>query len=179
MNRESGITLAVLQPGYLPWLGFFDQLRKCDVFVLYDDVQFDKHGWRNRNRIKSPKGIQWLTVPVRHKGLGKQKILDVEIDNNTQWGRKHVMTIQQCYAQAPFVTNYLPKIKEVLLKPWEKLLDLDLALIELMCGWLGLKPKMIRSSTLEVPGEQNDRLLQLCLHFSAGCYFSGVAAQEY
>ena len=112
LTQESGITLSVLQPGYLPWLGFFDQMRQCDVFVLYDDVQFDKHGWRNRNRVKSPQGVQWLTVPVRHKGLGKQKIIDVEIDNTTVWGRKHVATIQQCYAKAPFLGKNLPKLKE-------------------------------------------------------------------
>ena len=67
---DENLTLCVLQPGYLPWLGFFDQMRRCDIFICYDDVQYDKHGWRNRNRIKSPKGPHWLTVPVRHKGLG-------------------------------------------------------------------------------------------------------------
>jgi hypothetical protein len=70
-------TLVVLQPGYLPWLGYFDLMHKADVFVHYDDVQFDKHGWRNRNRVKGPKGPVWLTVPVRHSGRSGQSILDV------------------------------------------------------------------------------------------------------
>lgn len=179
MTQEPGITLSVLQPGYLPWLGFFDQVRRCDVFVLYDDVQFNKHGWRNRNRIKSSKGFQWLTVPVRHKGLGKQKILDVEIDNSTAWGRKHVATIQQCYSRAPFIQHYLPSLSEVLLSRWERLVDLDLALIEIMCGWFGLQRRIIRSSTLGVEGEPSERLLKLCLHFGACCYYSGLLAKNY
>src|SRR5216684_7456421 len=93
-------TLVVLQPGYLPWLGFFDQLRRADVFVYYDDVQFDKNGWRNRNRIKTGSGVQWLTVPVLHKGRGLPRICDVEIDNRTGWARKHITTITQAYARA-------------------------------------------------------------------------------
>src|SRR6516162_5172777 len=80
-------TLVVLQPGYLPWLGYFDLLQKADVFVHYDDVQFDKHGWRNRNRVKGPKGAIWLTVPVLHRGRAGQPILDVEIDNRQDWRR--------------------------------------------------------------------------------------------
>src|SRR5262249_35075232 len=83
-------TLVVLQPGYLPWLGFFDQMRRSDVFVYYDDGQFDKHGWRNRNRIKSPAGPLWLSVPVLHHGRGQPRIVDAEIDTRTAWARKHI-----------------------------------------------------------------------------------------
>ena len=101
-DASAGITLVVLQPGYLPWLGFFDQFRRADVFVYYDDVQYDKHGWRNRNRIKTQQGPQWLTVPVRHSGLELPRILDVVIDGRTTWARKHVMSIRQAYARAPF-----------------------------------------------------------------------------
>src|SRR5437763_192566 len=111
-------TLVVLQPGYLPWLGFFDQLRRSDVVVYYDDVQYDKHGWRNRNRIKAPSGPQWLTVPVRHAGLGWPRIADVEIEPDTPWARKHLGTIQQYYARAPFTPRYLPELADVLQRQW-------------------------------------------------------------
>jgi hypothetical protein len=100
---DSVTTLVVLQPGYLPWLGYFDLMRRADVFVHYDDVQFDKHGWRNRNRVKGPKGGVWLTVPVRHSGRSGQPIRDVEIDHRQDWERKHVATISQLYARAPFL----------------------------------------------------------------------------
>src|SRR5262249_16586918 len=96
-------TLAVLQPSYLPWIGFFDQLFRSDIFVIYDDVQYDKNGWRNRNRIKAPDGPHWLTVPVRSKNLSKQLIQNVEIDNSRPWVRKHIGSLRQCYSKASFV----------------------------------------------------------------------------
>src|SRR5438105_15591658 len=114
----STFTLAVLQPGYLPWLGFYDQVRRADVFIYYDDVQFDKHGWRNRNRVKSPTGPHWLTVPVRHTGLGWQRVLDVEIDTKMPWVRKHLGSIKQFYARAPYLERYLPELAELLQRPW-------------------------------------------------------------
>jgi hypothetical protein len=170
-------TLAVLQPGYLPWLGFFDQLRRSDVFVLYDDVQYDKNGWRNRNRIKSPKGPHWLTVPVR-VSLG-QRILDVEIDNRQTWARKHLGTIEQFYKKAPFFGTYFPALEATLTRTWDKLVDLDAALISQMASWLGIETEIVRCSELGVDGDRNLRLLNLCKHFKAERYLSGNAAQCY
>jgi WbqC-like protein family len=177
-SRERGRTLVVLQPGYLPWLGFFDQMRRSDIFVFYDDVQFDKHGWRNRNRIKSPAGPHWLTVPVRHEGLG-QLILEVEIDNRQPWVRKHVGAIRQFYAGAAHLKRYLPELEALFERRWERIVDLDLALIEQMCRWLGLSRRTVRSSELTVGGERTERLLNLCLHFGASRYLSGDSAKEY
>lgn len=172
-------TLAVLQPGYLPWLGFFDQMRRADVFVYYDDVQFDKHGWRNRNRIKTPAGPHWLTVPVRHHGLGQPSILDVQIETTQPWARTHVRTLRQYYARAPFVDAYLPELSELLERPWTRLVDLDLAVAGLMARWLQAAPVIHRSSELGVGGEKSDRLLKLCAHFGATRYLTGDAARSY
>lgn len=172
-------TLVVLQPGYLPWLGFFDQMRRADIFVYYDDVQYDKHGWRNRNRIKSSAGPQWLTVPVRHRGLGQPRILDVEIDPRTPWARKHFGSLRQLYARAPCAKQYLPELEELLMRPWERLVDLDLAVVAAMAQWLGLTPAIVRSSELGVNGEQSERLLRLCQHLGATRYLSGSAARDY
>src|SRR3989442_9456693 len=112
MTSTSHRTVAVLQPGYLPWLGFFDQMRRSDVFVYYDDVQFDKHGWRNRNRVKAPTGPHWLTVPVLHHG--KPRIKEVEIDERMPWARRHIGTIRQFYARATFLERYLGELDELL-----------------------------------------------------------------
>jgi hypothetical protein len=169
----------VLQPGYLPWLGFFDQMRRADVFVYYDDVQYDKHGWRNRNRVKSPNGPQWLTVPVRHHGLGQPRIIDVEIDAGAPWARKHVGTLKQFYAKAPFTRHYLPELEELLTRPWTRLVDLDIAVVALVAKWLGLAPEIYRSSELGIAAEQSERLLRLCEHFGATRYLSGSAARDY
>ena len=172
-------TLVVLQPGYIPWLGFFDQMRRADVFVYYDDVQFDKHGWRNRNRIKTPDGPAWLTVPVRHHGLQQPLILDAEIDGRTPWPRKHIGTLRQHYAKAPHFKRYLPELDELLSRPWTHIVDLDMAIVSLMAGWLTIAPETHRSSALGIDGEQSGRLLALCRHFGATRYLSGSAARDY
>ncbi len=172
--------VVVLQPGYLPWVGYFDQMMRADIFVHYDDVQFDKHGWRNRNRIKSPSGSPyWLTVPVRHGGLGRLQILDVEIDNRTAWARKHIGTIRQFYARAPFVSRYLPELEEVLHARWDRLVDLNLAVTDLIRRWLGIKCETVRSSQLGISGGRTERLVAICRHFGADCYLSGNAAITY
>lgn len=179
MVQKSMTTLVVLQPSYLPWLGFFDQMIRSDVFVYYDDVQFDKHGWRNRNRIKSPNGPHWLTVPVLHKGKFGQSNLEVEIDNRQDWARKHIATIRQFYAKSPYLKLYLPELEDVLLSRWNNLVELDLAVVDLMCIWLKIKRKIVRSSELGVTGTQSKRLLRFCQHFGATNYLSGDSAINY
>jgi WbqC-like protein len=192
--QSQGATVVILQPGYLPWLGFFDQLRRADVFVYYDDVQYDKHGWRNRNRIKTQSGPLWLTVPVKHGGEGLPRIRDVEIDARTPWARKHVASLRQAYARAPFLGSYLPALEELLERPWERLVDLDIACADLMAEWFGLhpttaqqtrgrdpgrRPRIERSSGLGIGGERSERLVKICRHFGASTYVSGDAAAGY
>ncbi len=172
-------TLAVLQPSYLPWLGFFDQVRRSDHFVFYDDVQFDKHGWRNRNRVKSSGGAVWLTVPVRAHGRMGQRINEVEIADGVPWTRKHLQTIEQLYAQSPHRAAYLPELSELLQRKWERLADLDIELSRLMCHWFGLSRTMHRASELDIHGDRNTRLLALCKYFGADTYLSGDAAKDY
>jgi hypothetical protein len=172
-------TLVVLQPGYLPWLGYFDLLNKADVFVHYDDVQFDKHGWRNRNQVKGPKGAVWLTVPVRHSGRAGQSILDVEIDDRQNWRRKHLFTVGQYYARAPYIDSVLPKLRNILDLPWPRLVDLDLAITNWLACELGIAKPQYRASELGVGGDRNGRLLSLCQHFGATRYLSGNAARDY
>jgi hypothetical protein len=172
-------TVVVLQPGYLPWLGFFDQMLRSDVFIYYDDVQFDKHGWRNRNRIKSTEGPLWLTVPVRTGGRHGQRISETEIDNRLPWARKHIAAIAQNYARAPYVHNYLPQLETLLRQQWQLLADLDIALVALMCEWFGIRRTVVRSSQLGIDGDRNERLLNICRYYGADRYLSGNAAQDY
>jgi hypothetical protein len=172
-------TLVVLQPSYLPWLGYFDQMSKADVFVWYDDVQFDKHGWRNRNRIKGPKGPLWLTVPVLHKGRALQAIGAVEIDNRLAWRRKHLFSIEQLYARAPFSDSVLQRLTDILLRPWERLVDLDIATTEWLANEFAIRTPRHRSSQLSIAGDRNTRLIKLCHYFHATRYISGNAARDY
>jgi hypothetical protein len=172
-------TLVVLQPSYLPWLGYFDQMSKADVFVWYDDVQFDKHGWRNRNRIKGPKGPLWLTVPVLHKGRSLQAIGAVEIDNRLSWSRKHLRSIEQLYARAPFSGTVLPRLTDILLRPWERLVDLDIATTDWLANEFAIGTPRHRASQLGIEGDRNTRLINFCRHFQATRYISGDAARDY
>jgi len=172
-------TVAVLQPGYLPWLGYFDLMRWADVFVVYDDVQFDKHGWRNRNRVKCGHGLQWLTVPVRLHGRDRPRILDVEIDDTKDWARKHVATIRQCYAHALHLEPYATELEMTLEQRWRSLVDLDLELAALLARWLGIESRVVRSSQLGISGSRNERLLAICQSFGADRYRTGAAAREY
>ena len=172
--------VVILQPGYLPWLGFFDQMRRADVFVYYDDVAFDKHGWRNRNRIKSPSGEPyWLTVPVRHSGRSGQPIFEVEIDRRTPWARKHVTTLRHFYTRSPYLDRYLPELEALLERPWERLIDLDMALAARLAGWLGVDARVECASALGIAGERSERLVAICQHFGANRYLSGDAARSY
>ncbi|MEJ2364297.1 MAG: WbqC family protein [Deltaproteobacteria bacterium] len=173
--------IGILQPGYLPWLGFFEQMLYAGIFVIYDDVQYDKHGWRNRNRLKGPDGPVWLTVPVRIKGLNKPKINEVLIDpNQPSWGKKHCATLRQLYAKAPFFEEFYPLLEEVLQYPWERLLELDLKLIEMLAYWLGIEREIILSSSLGCSAvDPTQRLVDICRKLDANLFYEGSAGRNY
>ncbi|NDE85782.1 MAG: hypothetical protein EB056_07180, partial [Verrucomicrobia bacterium] len=120
--------LVALQPSYLPWLGAFEQFARSDIFIFYDDVQYDRDGWRNRNRIKTAQGVRWLTVPVQTRGKFGQRILDVKIDNRQPWARKHIQTLEQSYAKALHLQSVLAELRSVLEQPWESLAELNITL---------------------------------------------------
>lgn len=172
-------TLVVLQPGYLPWLGFFDQMMRADYFVYYDDVQFDKHGWRNRNRVKGPNGPVWLTVPVRHKGRTNQLINTVEISGDGRWHTKHIRTIRELYTRASFTSDHIEGLDAVLGKPYERLVDLCYATVEYFRTVLEISTPTFLSSELGIGGDRSERLINLCRHFGADTYLSGDAARSY
>lgn len=171
--------VVILQPSYLPWLGYFDQLYKSDAFVLYDDVQYDKHGWRNRNRIKTPSGPQWLTVPVLTHGRGRPANQEIGIDNRQPWGRKHLQALRVNYAKAPAFTEVFAKLEPVLGQRWERLVDVNYAVLEALCALLGLERDIRFSSQLGIVGERTERLIAICRALGADHYLSGDAAQDY
>ena len=172
-------TLVVLQPGYLPWLGFFDQLRRADVFVYYDDVQYDKHGWRNRNRIKTQTGPQWLTVPVLHQRPWTAAHSGRRDRQRVQpWARKHVATLRQAYARAASCRAVPPRARRDALAARGSGWWIWTSRSWTSCRrWLGLARRIERSSQLGIPGERSERLLRICQHFGARTYLSGSAAR--
>ena len=171
--------IGILQPGYLPWMGFFEQLYRCDIFVIYDDVQYDKHGWRNRNRIKTPQGAQWLTVPVLTKGKNKPMTGDVLIDNNEAWAKKHLRTIEQNYGKAPFFAAIFPICEEILSGAWTKLIDLNMNFIYAFMEFLNVKREIVFSSSLEIEGSRIQKLINICRHFGADTFYEGASGKNY
>lgn len=172
--------IVVLQPSYLPWLGYFDQMFKSDVFVVYDDVQYDKNGWRNRNRIKTPHGPQWLTVPVLTKGRHFPLNREVEINNTVPWQTKQLRSIVQNYMKARFFNQYIGPVESVLKCSWRSLVDLDMASIHMLKEQLGLTTKINLSSDLKIPKMgKTERLIEICRHFGADALLEGDAGKSY
>src|SRR5579884_4123953 len=109
-------TAVVLQPSFVPWRGYFDLIRRADVFVFYDDVQYDKHGWRNRNRIKTPAGLRWLTIPVHARGntVLATPIDRIRINSTTKWSQTHAKQIHHAYHRAPYYAEYGETVRDML-----------------------------------------------------------------
>lgn len=172
-------TIVILQPSYLPWLGFFDQMFKSDIFVVYDDVQFDKNGWRNRNRIKTDQGWQWMTVPVLTKGRSKPNNSEILINNATNWQRKHLTAIQVNYSKAPKFDDYFSLFEEAYSREWKYLIDIDMHFIYTLMDCLGLDHDIRFTSKLNIGGAGTERLVKLCLHLGADVFYEGDAGQNY
>jgi hypothetical protein len=175
-------TCVILQPSYLPWRGYFDLVHEADAFVFYDDVQYDKHGWRNRNRIKTAGGTQWLTVPVLSKGNVSSgvAIKDVAIAWTQDWAKKHLATIKQAYARAPFFKEYLPVVEGLFAKRYERLVDLTVESTITLARSLGIThTRFVRSSELDIGGGKTERLVNITKHLGADRYLSGPSARDY
>ncbi len=173
--------IGILQPGYLPWLGFFEQLYYSDVFVLYDDVQYDKHGWRNRNRIKTANGEQWLTVPVIYSLKNPAPIKDVKIDNKQKWAKKHLSSLRQNYSKASYYKKYIGLFEDIYSMDWECLADMDIYIILKLAEILGMQDKkIVRSSELNIEDDDKiERLIKICKYFQANSFYEGAAGKNY
>ncbi len=172
----------ILQPSYVPWRGYFHQIQKADVFVFYDDVQYDKRGWRNRNRIKTPSGSRWLTIPVRSCGAQVERtpIREIQICWDRPWPQKHLEAIRHSYSKAPFFERYAPLLESCFARRQERLADLTIDLTVRLASELGLAGKrFLRSSTLSASGAKDDRLISLLKALCAHHYISGPSARAY
>lgn len=171
--------VAIHQPQYLPWLGYFDKIDQVDCFVLLDDVQFKKNEWQNRNRIKTAAGWQWLTVPVLHRS--SQRISEVKINPTVPWARKHLQALISNYASAPFFELHRPFFEDLYGREWGALLDLNMATITHLVEALGIRTKLVMASSLPLPAEleATDRLVAICQALEADTYLSGAGGKGY
>jgi hypothetical protein len=173
------VKIAISQPGYLPWTGFFDLIDQVDQFVLLDDAQFVKQSWHQRNRIKSSTGtgLQWLTVPVVFRGCPRQPLCEVKI-REPRFRQKHLRSVEVNYGRARYFKHYFPRFREILEKygPGERLIDLNLALVQWLAVELSIKTPMVRSSTLHLEGHRSGHLVATCERLGATDYLSPRSA---
>lgn len=170
-------TVSILQSNYIPWKGYFDIIAKSDVFVIYDEVQFTKNDWRNRNLIKTPTGKQWITIPVNQKSLD-QKIYETEISQFT-WSKKHLGMLQANYAKAPHFKSLRDRIFDLYNTSETNLSRINLSFIQGICDILEIKTQIIDSRSLDLQGDRVERLLHACRKLGAETYLSGPAARNY
>lgn len=173
---------AILQPSYIPWRGVFDQIRQVDVFVFYDDVQYDKHGWRNRNQVKTPQGKQWLTIPVSAKGAVTEHVAvnEVPIIWNKAWNKEHQKTLRQHYAKAPHFKAYESLLEEYYARHDTLLADFTIDFTVALARALHIEhTQFVRSSTLGASGTKTDRIIEVLRKLGADHYLSGPSARDY
>lgn len=176
------MNVVILQPSYIPWRGYFDQIRRADLFVFFDDVQYDRRGWRNRNQIKTSHGKQWLTIPVHSSGTREGLLIkDVRIDLSKPWGKTHWKALTCAYARAPHFRRYAPLLEAFYRRSDSRLADFTVDLTVALSREIGIgRTRFMRSS--EIPRAtdgRTDRLVQILRHVGATHYISGPSAREY
>lgn len=171
--------VAILQSNYIPWKGYFDLIGSVDEFILYDDMQYTRRDWRNRNQIKTPQGVQWLTVPVRVKGKYDQKIRDTEIDGS-DWAVAHWKALAQNYARAPHFAEIAAWLEPLYLAAsYTHLSELNRRFIEAVCAYLQIDTVISDSRDYTLVEGKTERLADLCAQAGGTEYVSGPSARDY
>jgi hypothetical protein len=174
-----GKKVAVVQSNYIPWKGYFDLIHAVDEFVLFDDVQYTRRDWRNRNRIKTPEGTRWLTVPVLTKGNYLAPIKDITV-SEPRWGEQHWKSLSAAYGRAPHFKRYADLFAGLYLALGDSTLSsVNRRFIEAICGLLGIRTRISWSMDYEVGEGKNERLIALCRQAGADVYVSGPSARAY
>jgi hypothetical protein len=179
MTRK-GKTVAIVQSCYIPWKGYFDLINLADEFIFFDDRQYTKRDWRNRNRIKTSVGTRWLSIPVQVKGRYLQRIDETFVDG-TDWRRRHWETIRHQYMAAPYFGQFADRVEELYSGDADerRLSAVNRRFIEGICEFLGIGTTLSWSTDYRPVGERTERLLSLCLQSGATTYLSGPSAHAY
>jgi hypothetical protein len=170
--------VVILQSNYLPWKGYFELIHQADVFCFYDEVQYTKNDWRNRNRILGPNGLFWITVPVQ-KDAVKGKISDAQI-TNFAWQKKHLRTIEQTYSKSINKTDVLSLLEPIYLdQEWTSISQLNQHLIQVISKYIGITTEFKNSAKFELKGDRVDKLIYLIQQLKGTEYVSGPSAKDY
>jgi hypothetical protein len=175
----AGRSIAILQSSYIPWKGYFDLMNSVDEFVLFDDVQYTKRDWRNRNQIKTPRGTEWLTIPVKVAGSYLQKVRETRVDSDA-WPREHWAALTHNYARAPFFGAYRERFEELYLGATSPMLsEVNHHFLTALAGTLGIATRISWSMDYEIVEGRTERLVHICRQAGATEYLSGPSARAY
>lgn len=179
-GRRGSTRVAIVQSNYIPWRGYFDIIGLVDHFVLYDIVQFTKRDWRNRNRIKTAAGPQWLTIPIMTSGAYQQTIAETKIVEGN-WAAKHWRSLSHAYRHSPYFEHYRPRLADVYQAcgSMRCLSAVNRIFIEFVCADLGLKTTISDAVDYAVGDDRSGRLVDICRALGAGTYLSGPSARGY
>tara|TARA_R110002020_G_scaffold366278_1_gene578363 strand:- start:3144 stop:3836 length:693 start_codon:yes stop_codon:yes gene_type:complete len=171
--------LGVIQSGYIPWKGFFDIIASCDEFIIYDDVQYTRRDWRNKNFIKSPDGLLRLTVPVKVKGKYNQKIKETKVVDHL-WQIKHFRSLESNYGKSPFFKEIMHWLKPLYLdKKYDYLSEINEVFIKSICDYLNISTLIKNSNQYDLKGDKCECLINLCTQTNSSVYVSGPKAKDY
>ena len=169
--------VGIWQSNYIPWKGYFDFINSVDIFCVYDEVQYTKNDWRNRNQLLNNTGLFWLTIPINSK-FTKHKISEATIDN-PKILTKHFKSIQQCYAKAPYKNQILDLLYPIYSTKYSHLSPLNYTLLESICKYMGITTKIVNSKNYELKSTRLDRLIHLNSQLGTSTYLSGLNAKNY
>lgn len=170
--------VGIIQSNFLPWRGYFDFIQEVELFILHDDLQYTKGDWRNRNKIKTPRGSEWISVPVSYKH-SSQLIQETSIDYSTNWPRRMLNRIQESYRQAPFFELYYSQLTSLLEQPANSISELNFRLIRWVCDLLKIGTPLRMSVDFQPQGTKTERLIGMLTKAKATIYLSGPAARDY
>ncbi|NRB39888.1 MAG: WbqC family protein [Pseudomonadales bacterium] len=169
--------VAILQSNYIPWKGYFDLISAVDEFILYDDMQYTKNDWRNRNQVKTPNGVEWISIPVG-KAISR-RIRDVELSNSV-WQKKHWRTLEMSYRRSPYFNDVAEWLSPLYLSiAYTSLSQVNRLFLEAICSYLGINTVISNSWDYQLIEGKSERLADLCLQAGASEYISGPAARAY
>ncbi|WP_420349346.1 WbqC family protein [Pelagibius sp.] len=175
--------VSIMQPAYLPWLGFFDRIAASDIFILLDHVEIDRNSktkFANRNRVRTAQGWSWLTVPIRSKGKhGELRLNEIEVNNETNWPGKHWRAIELNYRRAPYFADYAAPFRTLLETRWTHLADLNAAGLKIFMEALTLNKTVLSSSEMDCRETKDKLILELCRKVGATTYLSGPFGRDY
>jgi hypothetical protein len=171
--------VAIVQSNYIPWKGYFDLVAGVDEFILYDDVQYTRRDWRNRNQVKTPRGVQWMTVPVSVKGRYLQSIRETRVEGEA-WAATHWRTLEANYARSAHFGEVAAFLRPLYLERRHPMLSgLNRAFIEAVCAYLGIRTRLTDSADYRLADGRTERLADLCAQAGATEYVSGPSARSY